>query len=94
MKNQGYHFDHNFGLGEKYLSEVFVNLMMLAFLVDQVQQLACDLFQAVLDKKGSRKRLWEHMRALFRTLEFTSMEQLFKAILYGYKAKVVILAPP
>ena len=34
------------------------------------------------------------VRALFKTLEFESMEQLFKAILYGYKAKVVILSPP
>ena len=68
-------------------------LMMLAFLVDQVQQMACALFQAVLNKKRSRKRLWEHMRALFKTLEFKSMEQVFQAILYGYKAQVVILSP-
>jgi hypothetical protein len=93
LKNQGYHFEHNFGHGKKNLSVVFVALMMLAFLVDQVQQLACELFQAVLEKKGSRKRLWEHMRALFKTLEFKSMTQLFEAILYGYKAKVVILSP-
>jgi len=94
LKNQGYHFEHNFGHGKKHLSAVFAVLMMLAFLVDQVQQLACELFQAVLDKKGSRRRLWEHMRALFKTLEFKSMEHIFKAILYGYKAKVVILSPP
>ena len=94
LKNQGYHFEHNFGHGEKNLSVVFATLMMLAFLVDQVQQLACELFRAVLNKKGSRKRLWEHMRALFKTLEFASMEQLFKAILYGYKAQVTILEPP
>ncbi|MHC5062246.1 MAG: transposase [Planctomycetota bacterium] len=94
LKNQGYHFEHNFGHGKKNLSVVFALLMMLAFLVDQVQQLACELLQAVLDKKGSKKRLWEHMRALFKTLEFKSMEQLLKAILYGYKAKVIILSPP
>ena len=94
LKNQGYHFEHNFGHGRQHLSVVFATLMMLAFLVDQVQQLACELFQAVLGKKGSRRRLWEHMRALFKTLEFTSMEQLFKAILYGYKAKVILLSPP
>jgi hypothetical protein len=94
LKNQGYHFEHNYGHGKKHLSVVFATLMMLAFLVDQVQQLGCALFQAVLDKKGSRKRLWEHMRALFKTLEFNSMAQLFKAILYGYTAKVTILAPP
>jgi hypothetical protein len=94
LKNQGYHFEHNFGHGEKNLSVVFAVLMMLAFLVDQVQQLASELFQAVLDKKDSKKRLWEHMRALFRTLEFQSMADLFKAILYGYKAQVTILVPP
>jgi hypothetical protein len=93
LKNQGYHFEHNFGHGKKNLSVVFVTLTMLAFLVDQVQQLACELFQTVLEKKGSRKRLWEHMRALFKTLEFKSMAQLFEAILYGYKAKVVVLFP-
>ena len=59
LKNQGYHFEHNSGHGKKHLSVVFAPLMMLAFLVDQVQQLGCALFQAVLDKKRSRKRLWE-----------------------------------
>jgi len=93
LKNQGYHFEHNFGHGKKNLSVVFATLMMLAFLVDQVQQLACELFQAVLEKKRSRRRLWEHMRALFKTLEFQSLTQLFQAILYGYEAKVVILSP-
>ena len=93
LKNQGYHFEHNFGHGKKNLSVVFVALMMLAFLIDQVQQLACELFQAVLEKKGSRRRLWEHMRALFKTIEFKSMTQLFEAILYGYKATVVIFSP-
>ncbi len=37
LKNQGYHFEHNFGHGEKNLSVVFAVLMMLAFLVDQIQ---------------------------------------------------------
>lgn len=91
LKNQGYHFEHNFGHGHQHLSVVFALLMMLAFLVDQTQQLACRLFQAVLQKKGSRKRLWEQMRALFSTLEFDCMEDIWRAMLYGYKATVVIL---
>ena len=36
LKNQGDHFEHNFGHGYKHLSTVFAYLMMLAFLVDQV----------------------------------------------------------
>lgn len=94
LKNQGYHFEHNFGHGYKNLSVVFASLMMLAFLVDQAQQLACDLFQAALEKEGSRIRLWEHMRALFHTLEFACMEDIFRALLYGFRTQVVILGPP
>jgi len=33
LKNQGYNFEHNYGLG-KNLSMVFAMLMILAFLVD------------------------------------------------------------
>ena len=41
LKNQGYHFEHNYGHGEQNLSGVFATIMMLAFLVDQTQQLCC-----------------------------------------------------
>lgn len=94
LKNHGYHFEHNFGHGTQHLSVVLAMLMMLAFLVDQVQQLACGLFQAVLKKEGRRRRLWEHLRALFYTLEFGCMEDIYCALLYGFRAQVVILGPP
>lgn len=32
LKNQGYNLEHNYGLGENYLSIVFTKVMMLAFL--------------------------------------------------------------
>ncbi len=85
LKNQGYHFEHNYGHGEKNLSVVFAMLMMLAFLVDQTQQLCCGLFQAVWAKLGSKRLLWERMRALFYDYAFASMRQLFEALLYGFK---------
>ena len=91
LKNQGYHFEHNYGHGNNHLSVVFMMLMMLAFLVDQTQQLACRLFQAVLQKEGSRKSLWEHMRALFLILDFECMEDIWRALLYGYKRTGVII---
>lgn len=91
LKNQGYHFEHNFGHGEKNLSVVFALLMMLAFLVDQVQQSACRLFQAVLEKESSRRGLWEHVRALFHSLDFDSMESIYRALLYGYKVQGLVI---
>ena len=85
LKNQGYHFEHNYGHGEQHLSVVFAMLMMLAFLVDQTQQLCCALFQAVWAKLGRKRLLWERMRALFYDDALASMRQLFEALLYGFK---------
>jgi hypothetical protein len=85
LKNQGYNFEHNYGHGEQHLSVVFALVMLLAFLVDQVQQLCCALFQAVWAKLGSKRRLWERMRALFYDYAFASMRQLCEALWYGFK---------
>lgn len=91
LKNQGYHFEHNYGLGKKNLSLVFAMLMMLAFLVDQTQQLSCNLFRAVWTKLGSKRALWERMRSVFKEFELASMEMLYKAILYGIKYQPPII---
>jgi hypothetical protein len=91
LKNQGYHFEHNYGHGEQHLSVVFAMLMMLAFLVDQAQQLCCALFRAVWLKLGSKRLLWERMRALFYTYALTSMRQLFEALLYGFKRSSLLM---
>jgi hypothetical protein len=92
LKNQGYNFEHNYGHGEQNLSVVFATLMMLAFLVDQVQQLCCALFQAVWAKLGSKRLLWERMRALFYDYAFASMRELFEALFYGLKKSQPIVA--
>jgi hypothetical protein len=82
LKNQGYHYEHNFGHGERHLSVVFAMLMMLGFLVDQVQQLCCPLFQAVLEKVKSKRSLWEKLRSHVYHFTFRSMQQLYEAILF------------
>lgn len=91
LKNQGYHFDHNFGLGKKNLVLNFTMLMMLAFLVDQAQQISCQLFRAVWKKEGSKRALWERTRSLFREFSFPSMQMLYEAILYGTKKQPPII---
>src|SRR5882724_10814598 len=92
LKNQGYNFEHNYGHGEQHLSVVFATVMMLAFLVDQTQQLCCALFRAVWTKLGSKRLLWERMRALFYAYHLESMRQLLEALLYGLKKPSPIFA--
>lgn len=87
LKNQGYHFEHNFGHGKENLSSVMAFLMMLAFLVDQIQQISCNLFQAAWKNQKSKRSLWEKMRAYFITLKLTSMEELFRALTFGVKVR-------
>ncbi len=85
LKNQGYQFEHNFGHGNEHLSVVFAMLMMLAFLVNQTQQLCCPLFRSVWKKLGSKKMLWERMRSFFREYIVFSMQEIFEALCYGYE---------
>jgi hypothetical protein len=88
LKNQGYHFEHNYGHGEKNLSVVFALLMMLAFLVDQVQQLCCPLFQAVWKRVGTKRALWERLRSHFWHFIFQSMQHLYQVMLYDLAKKL------
>jgi hypothetical protein len=66
--------------------------MMLAFLVDQVQQLCCPLFQAAWAKWGSKRLLWAKMRAYFYAYALESMQPLLKALCYGLNKSAPTLA--
>ena len=81
LKNQGYHFGHNYGLGKKHLSEMLVFLMMLAFLVDQIQQLCCPLFNAAWKEWKSKRSLWEKVRSKFHEFSIQTMEELYRSLL-------------
>jgi hypothetical protein len=93
LKNQGYHYEHNYGHGQRHLSVVFALLMMLAFLVDQTQQLCCGLFRAVWEKVGSKRALWDNLRSHFRHFRFRSMRHLYEAILYDLGKEIALPTP-
>lgn len=80
LKNLGYNFEHNYGHGKEYLSTVFCLLMMLAFLIDQVQEVACGLFRAAKKHARTYRELWETMRVLFRYIEMFSWEDFYQLV--------------
>ena len=81
LKNQGYHFEHNFGHGHQHLSTVLMHLMMLAFLIDQIQQRCCRLFQAAWTAVGSKARLWRKLRSRFELCLIPDWETLYRSII-------------
>ena len=81
LKTQGYHFDHNFGHGNKNLSTILAYVMMLAFMIDQLQQASCKLFQKTLTRcRNNKSLLWEKMRSLFITFKLDSWDVMFAVL--------------
>lgn len=81
LKNQDYHFEHNYGHGLKTLSNVLAGLMLLAFLIDQCLEAVNLEFQKALKKMGQRIRLWYKLRSGFQWLHIETWEKLYASIL-------------
>lgn len=74
LKNQGYHFEHNFGHGKKHLCTVMCFLMVLAFLIDQLQMICCESYQEAKRTARTFSSLWEKMRSFFCYIELDSWD--------------------
>src|SRR5207247_1769548 len=88
LKNQGYHFEHNYGHGQQHLASVLALLMMLAFLVDQIQQRCCGIFRQLWQGLSTKVKLWASLRSLFSVLLFDSMEALFRYMASLYRIQL------
>ncbi len=84
LKNQGYHFEHNYGHGILNLATVLALLMLLAFTVDQIQQHCWKLFRQVRAGLRTKAKLWESLRSLFKVLRFQTMTALYRQMAYQY----------
>ena len=80
LKNQGYNFEHNYGHGYNNLCSVMTMLMMLAFLIDQVQQLCCKTYQKVRHRIGRLSALFEKIRAFITISVWETWHDLYKFI--------------
>ena len=80
LKNQGYHIEHNYGHGKRYLSMNFFVLNLLAFFVHEILQL-CDLsYQRCRAKYSSRREFWNQLRCTFRIILFRDLYHLLDYI--------------
>ena len=88
LKNQGYHFEHNYGHGNKYLASLLASVMLLAFLVDQVQAAADVVFRKIVATLATKAKFWESLRAVFKTRSFRSMDDALYTIADLYKIQL------
>ncbi len=90
LKNQGYQFEHNFGHGKEYLSANFAQLMLLAFLFDQIQSASNQVFRIAAYHANTKKELWERVRQLIELVIVDNMQAIYKIIAKKVKLKVQI----
>ena len=81
LKNQGYHLEHNYGHGKKYLATNFAILTFLAFLVDQITQHLDKDFQAAKKVCKTFKNLWEIIRSVLYLIPTMSMNAIYRFII-------------
>jgi len=81
LKNHGYHLEHNFGHGKKHLAMMLAALNLLAFAFHTVADCVDTLWQQARDKKGSRKRFFEHIRTITAYLVFPTWHTLLETLL-------------
>jgi hypothetical protein len=88
LKNQGYHFEHNYGHGAQNLATNLALLLFLAFLVDQLQQRCCQTFRRLRAGLKIKVKLWQALRSAFQMLLFPSMEMLFRHLCVASKVQL------
>lgn len=91
LKNQGYQFERNFGHGDKNLSTLFMQLMLLAFFIDQCLRHLNKRFQQAYAKIGSLRSLWHKMQALLYLAEIPDFETLYDAFIHPPPFKLTAL---
>ena len=93
LKNHGYHLEHNYGHGKQHLATNMAYLTVLAFLVDQIQQLCCPQFQKALAgrPRGTRTFLWRMILQHFMCWLIESWDELFTALIQGQVARRIQL---
>ena len=84
LKTKGYHFEHNFGHGQQFLSSLMATLILLAYLLHTLLDLMDDKFCLLRQKLPSRRRLFDDMKALTTYLGFDSWEHLLDFMLEGW----------
>jgi hypothetical protein len=80
-KTKGYHLEHNFGHGKKYLASVLVTLNVLSFLFHTVLGFFDHRYQLVRQALGTRQTFFGDIRTLTRYMYFSSWDTLLDFML-------------
>jgi len=88
LKNRGYHLEHNFGHGKKYLSQLMLTLNLLAFLFHTVLEMIDEKYKLIRNNLPTRQTFFDDIRALTRYIYFESWDAMLIFMLHGLELDV------
>ena len=83
LKTKGYHIEHNFGHGKRYLSAFLLSLNLLAFLFHTVLAWGDDKYALLRKTLARRQTFFDDIRALTRYMVFTSWQHMMDFMIRG-----------
>jgi hypothetical protein len=83
LKTKGYHFEHNFGHGQNYLSCTLLSLNVLAFLFHTVLELLDKRVALLRASLPRRDTFYQHLAALTQYWQFENWRHLVLFMLQG-----------
>lgn len=83
LKNNGYHLEHNFGHGKKYLSQLLATFNLLAFLFHTVLEINDQNYELLRSVLPTRQTFFDDIRALTRYMYFPTWKAMLIFMLRG-----------
>ena len=94
MKNHGYCMERNYGHGNNNLCFNNYLLTLIAFFMHQIFALTDTLYGSCRVKFGSKKHMWETLRAYIKIIIFDTWEHLLEFALTPRKYKLPFVGAP
>lgn len=85
LKTQGYHLEHNFGHGKKYLSYILATMNVLAFLFHTMLEFMNEKYKLLRTVIGARKHFFNDIRTLLKHICCRSFDSLMDFMIAGLK---------
>jgi hypothetical protein len=83
LKTKGYHLEHNFGHGKKYLAALLLSLNLLAFLFHTVLEWSDATYALLRRVLARRQTFFQDIQALMRYMVFDDWEHLMDFMIRG-----------
>ena len=88
LKTKGYHLEHNFGHGKKYLTSLLLTMNLLAFLFHTVLHLIDKAYRVLREKLRRRQTFFDDLKALVRYFYFESWDHLLSFMIEQLEIKL------